>query len=155
MSLWQVEMAAQAVAFFDNLGQGSDAAEVRGIGFMAAGLSLAGIGLGLTIAPILTAVVNAVGDQERAVASSLVIILRLIGMSISMSSMTAWTPAHDGPEPAADRSGGRSGSGEDGPGCARRRDEDLERDRLISLAVAVVALGVAFLLQRGDVVPTR
>ena len=57
---------------------------------MAGGLALAGIGIGLTIAPIVTAVVNAVGDQERGMASSLVIILRLIGMSISMSSMTAY-----------------------------------------------------------------
>ena len=90
MSLWRVEMAAQAIAFFDNLRQGPDPLQARGTGFMAGGLALAGIGLGLTIAPILTAVVNAVGDQERGVASSLVIILRLIGMSISMSSMTAY-----------------------------------------------------------------
>ena len=57
---------------------------------MAAGLALAGIGIGLTIAPIGTAVINAVREHERGMASSLVIILRLIGMSISMSSMTAY-----------------------------------------------------------------
>ena len=57
---------------------------------MATGLMLAGIGIGLTIAPIGTAVINAVGEDERGTASSLVIILRLIGMSISMSSMTAY-----------------------------------------------------------------
>lgn len=89
MSLWRVEMAAHAVAFFDGLAQGPSA-DTSGTGFMAAGLALAGIGIGLTIAPIGTAVINGVRDHERGMASSLVIILRLIGMSISMSSMTAY-----------------------------------------------------------------
>ena len=84
-------MAGQAVAFIEHLGRGqSDWADAGGTGFMAAGLDLAGIGIGLTIAPIGTAVINAVGDQERGMASSLVIILRLVGMSICMSSMTAY-----------------------------------------------------------------
>src|SRR5262252_7801388 len=90
MSLWKVEMAAQAVAFFDSLRQGPAPAVARGTGFMAAGLALAGIGIGLTIAPVGTAVINGVGEQDRGMASSLVIILRLIGMSVSMSSMTAY-----------------------------------------------------------------
>jgi len=154
MSVWQVEMAAQAVAFFDNLRHGPEAAQVRGIGFMAAGLALAGIGLGLTIAPILTAVVNAVGDQGRAVASSLVIILRLIGMSISMSSMTAYGLRRTtvlsreliAPEDALDMEK-----------TARVALDVVTRISgeiaLIALAVAVVALGVAFLLRRGDTQP--
>ena len=67
---------------------------------MAAGLALAGIGIGLTIAPIGTAVINAVREHERGMASSLVIILRLIGMSVSMSSMTAYGSAtDDDPQP--------------------------------------------------------
>lgn len=90
MSLWKVEMAAQAVAFFDHLGQGTASPDAGSISFMATGLALAGIGIGLTIAPIGTAVINGVGEQERGMASSLVIILRLIGMSVSMSSMTAY-----------------------------------------------------------------
>jgi hypothetical protein len=57
---------------------------------MALGLALAGIGIGLTIAPVGTAVINGVREQERGMAASLVIILRLIGMSVSMSSMTAY-----------------------------------------------------------------
>jgi hypothetical protein len=57
---------------------------------MAAGLALAGIGVGLTIAPVGTAVINGVGERDRGMASSLVIILRLIGMSVCMSSMTAF-----------------------------------------------------------------
>jgi MFS family permease len=90
MSFWKVEMARQAVAFFENLGPGPDRADVLGTGFMVVGLALAGIGIGLTIAPIGTAVINGVRDEERGMASSLVIILRLIGMSVSMSSMTAY-----------------------------------------------------------------
>jgi MFS family permease len=152
MSLWRVEMAAQAIAFFDNLRQGFASPASRDTGFMAAGLALAGIGLGLTIAPILTAVVNAVDVQERAVASSLVIILRLIGMSISMSSMTAYGLRRTtvlsreliGPEDALDLEK-----------TARVALDVVTRITgeiaLIALAVAVVALGVAFLLRRGDV----
>jgi MFS family permease len=145
MSLWRVEMAAQAVAFFANL-QGS-----ASLGFMASGLALAGIGLGLTIAPILTAVVNAVGDQERGMAASLVIILRLIGMSISMSSMTAYGLRRTtvlsreliGPEDALDFEK-----------TARVALDVVTKISgeiaLIALAIAAAALGVALLLRRGD-----
>src|SRR5262249_33057349 len=57
MSRWKVEMASQAVAFFDHL-RGPKTLDDRGTAFMAAGLALAGIGIGLTIAPIGTAVIN-------------------------------------------------------------------------------------------------
>jgi MFS family permease len=90
MSRWRVDMAGQAVAFFERLGQDAGGPDARGTGFMAAGLALAGVGIGLTIAPIGTAVINAVREHERGMASSLVIIVRLIGMSIGMSSMTAY-----------------------------------------------------------------
>src|SRR5262245_48389719 len=60
MSLWKPDMASQAVAFFDNFQHGLSSSQVRDTAFMAAGLSLAGIGIGLTIAPIGTAVVNGV-----------------------------------------------------------------------------------------------
>src|SRR5436190_1920074 len=90
MSFWKVEMAAQAVAFVNHLRQGPATPDTRGTAFMAMGLALAGIGIGLTIAPIGTAVINGVREQERGMAASLVIILRLIGMSVGMSSMTAY-----------------------------------------------------------------
>jgi hypothetical protein len=151
MSLWRVEMAAQAVTFFDNLRQGFESFAARDTGFMAAGLALAGIGLGLTIAPIGTAVVNAVSDQERGMAASLVIILRLIGMSISMSSMTAYglrrttVLSRDliAPEDALDL--------EKTARVALDVVTTISGEiALIALAVAVTALGVAFLLGRGD-----
>jgi MFS family permease len=57
---------------------------------MAVHLALAGIGLGLTIAPIGTSVINAVHADERGVASALVLIMRLIGMTIGTSAMTTY-----------------------------------------------------------------
>jgi MFS family permease len=151
MSLWQVEMAAQAVGFFDNLRHGAEASQVRGTAFMAGGLILAGVGLGLTIAPIGTAVVNAVSDQERGMGSSLVIILRLIGMSISMSSMTAYGLRRTtilsrqmiAPEDALDLEK-----------TARVALEVVAKISgeiaLIAVAVAATAGGVALLLRHGD-----
>ncbi len=151
MSLWKVEMAAQAVAFFDGLRHGPAASDARGTGFMAAGLALAGIGIGLTIAPIGAAVINGVGEQDRGMASSLVIILRLIGMSVSMSSMMAYGLRRTtvlgremlGPEDALDLEK-----------TARVALEVVTKITseiaLISLAVTVMALGVALLLRRGD-----
>jgi MFS family permease len=151
MSFWKVEMARQAVTFFEGPGA-SERADVLGTGFMAAGLVLAGIGIGLTIAPIGTAVVNAVGEQERGMASSLVIIVRLIGMSVSMSSMTSYGLRRTTilgremlrPEDALDMEK-----------TARVALEAVTQVTgeiaLIAVAVAAAALGVAVLLRRGEV----
>jgi hypothetical protein len=57
---------------------------------MAVGLISAGVGLGLTIAPIGATVINGVPASDRGMASALVIILRLIGMSLSVSTLTAF-----------------------------------------------------------------
>jgi hypothetical protein len=119
---------------------------------MASGLALAGIGIGLTIAPIGTAVVNGVGEQERGMAASLVIILRLIGMSISMSSMTAYGLRRTtvlsreliSPEDALDLEK-----------TARVALDVVAKITgemaLISLAVAAIAVGLALLLRSGDI----
>ncbi len=53
-------------------------------------MALVGVGIGLTFSPISASVINVVGEEERGVASTLVIILRLIGMTISVSSLTAF-----------------------------------------------------------------
>jgi MFS family permease len=151
MSRWKVEMASQAVAFFEHLRR-PETLDARGTSFMAAGLALAGIGIGLTIAPIGTAVINGVREENRGMAASLVIILRLIGMSVGMSSMTAY--------------GLRQTTA-----LAREilsPDDALDLDKtakvaldvvtkvtsemaLIALAVAVAAAGVAVLRRRGEV----
>jgi MFS family permease len=55
---------------------------------MGAQMGIIGVGLGLTISPIGTAVLNDVHENERGVASALILILRLIGMTIAISSLT-------------------------------------------------------------------
>jgi len=57
---------------------------------MLAHLALAGVGFGLVISPITTAVVNAARAEQRGVASALVIILRLCGMTIGLAAMTTY-----------------------------------------------------------------
>jgi MFS family permease len=49
---------------------------------------LVGVGLGLTFSPISAAVINSAPEDQHGVASALVIILRLIGMTIATSSLT-------------------------------------------------------------------
>jgi MFS family permease len=87
MTLWKSEIAGQAVALFAS-GYSPEAA--AGTLRMVAGLALAGVGLGLTIAPIGTAVVNGVGEADRGIAAAAVIIMRLIGMSLSVSLLTTY-----------------------------------------------------------------
>jgi MFS family permease len=151
MSRWKVEMASQAVAFFDHL-RGPETLDARGTGFMAAGLALAGIGIGLTIAPIGTAVINGVREEERGMASSLVIILRLIGMSVSMSAMTAYGLRQTtvlaremlSPDDALDL----EKTAKVALDVVTKVTSEMA---LIALAVAVAAVGVALLLRRGEV----
>jgi MFS family permease len=57
---------------------------------MVPGLLIAGLGFGLVLAPIATAVVNSAPTEERGVASALVIILRLVGMSLGGSIALSW-----------------------------------------------------------------
>jgi MFS family permease len=59
-------------------------------GAMALHLALAGLGFALVTSPLSTAVIDAVGETQRGVASGLVVILRLIGMSVGLSLLTAW-----------------------------------------------------------------
>jgi len=57
---------------------------------MAWQLVVLGVGFGLVIAPVGTAVINAAPDDQRGIASSLVIVMRLMGMSVGLSGLTAW-----------------------------------------------------------------
>jgi EmrB/QacA subfamily drug resistance transporter len=57
---------------------------------MLPGLMVAGLGLGMVLAPIATAVINVAPERERGVASALVIILRLVGMSLGGSIVLMW-----------------------------------------------------------------
>ncbi|MBZ0306807.1 MAG: MFS transporter [Anaerolineae bacterium] len=51
-------------------------------------MSIVGAGLGLTISPIGTAVINAADVEERGTASAMVLALRLVGMTLALSSLT-------------------------------------------------------------------
>jgi hypothetical protein len=53
-------------------------------------LIVTGIGLGLTMAPIAAAVVNASPAKYRGTSSALVIIFRLVGMTIGVSGITTY-----------------------------------------------------------------
>ncbi len=57
---------------------------------MAPQLMVLGAGFGLIIAPIGAAVINVAPAGQLGIASSLVIVVRLIGMSVGLSSLTAW-----------------------------------------------------------------
>jgi MFS family permease len=57
---------------------------------MGVHLAFTGIGLGLTMAPIAAAVINASPAEHRGTSSALVIIFRLVGMTIGVSSITSF-----------------------------------------------------------------
>ncbi|GAB4311826.1 MAG: MFS transporter [Phototrophicales bacterium] len=53
-------------------------------------MAIVGIGIGLTFSPVSAALIDSAKDSERGVVSALVLILRLIGMTISVSSLTTF-----------------------------------------------------------------
>ncbi len=57
---------------------------------MVVGLTLAGCGIGMALAPTASAIITAAGSDRRGAASALVIILRLIGMTAGVSTLTLW-----------------------------------------------------------------
>jgi hypothetical protein len=62
----------------------------RDVTYLTMGIHLAftGIGLGLTMAPIAAAVINASPSEHRGTSSALVIIFRLVGMTVGVSGIT-------------------------------------------------------------------
>jgi hypothetical protein len=62
----------------------------REVSYLVMGVHLAftGIGLGLTMAPIAAAVINASPAEHRGTSSALVIIFRLVGMTVGVSGIT-------------------------------------------------------------------
>ncbi len=57
---------------------------------MAAELAVLGAGFGLVVAPTSAAVVDAAPPDRRGTAASLVVVLRLIGLSVGLSALTAY-----------------------------------------------------------------
>lgn len=52
-------------------------------------MAIVGVGIGLTFSPVSAAIINSAYDDERGVASALVLILRLVGMTVSVSSLSS------------------------------------------------------------------
>lgn len=57
---------------------------------IAVEMALVGVGLGLTFSPISAAVINAADHDKLGSASALVIIMRLLGMTLSVTALTAF-----------------------------------------------------------------
>lgn len=59
-------------------------------GLFAVQLAMLGAGFGLTVAPTTGAVVDAAPSHQRGAAASLVMVVRLMGLSVGLSALTAW-----------------------------------------------------------------
>lgn len=57
---------------------------------MSLDLVVCGLGLGLVIAPIGAAAINAARAGSHGIASSLVLVMRLLGMTVGLSALTSW-----------------------------------------------------------------
>jgi MFS family permease len=75
-----------AVGFWRLFGWPQELAYAR----MAVDLLICGLGLGLVIAPIGAAAINAAPSGEHGIASSLVLVMRLLGMTVGLSALTSW-----------------------------------------------------------------
>lgn len=53
-------------------------------------LMVTGLGFGLVIAPLAAAAIDSVGEDQRGVALSLATMMRMIGMILGLSALTAW-----------------------------------------------------------------
>jgi MFS family permease len=51
---------------------------------------LTGLGLGLVIAPISTTAINAASKHQLGMASSIITVLRMIGMILGLAALTSW-----------------------------------------------------------------
>ncbi len=87
---YRIPMAAGLLCASGGLGLMGTWGPGTPFGPMAGHVILVGLGFGLVTSPLGTAVIDAVGETQRGIASGLVVILRLIGMSVGLSLLTAW-----------------------------------------------------------------
>jgi EmrB/QacA subfamily drug resistance transporter len=60
------------------------------VAHMSIDLAIGGFGLGLVIAPVGAAAINAARSRDLGIASGIVIVMRLLGMTIGISALTGW-----------------------------------------------------------------
>ena len=75
-----------SVGFYFMFGWGLDIGDPE----MTIHLSLLGLGFGICISPITYSAMKNINDTERGSASSLLTLSRMLGMTIGLSSLTAW-----------------------------------------------------------------
>jgi len=113
---------------------------------MAVQMVITGTGLGLTIAPIGTAVIDAADDNQRGSASAMVLALRLVGMTLALSSLTDFAINRVN-RLVGERSIGLANT--DGLYLATSVDV-VQELFFLGAAISAVALLVAFIMQGGQ-----
>lgn len=122
---------------------------------MGAHMAIIGIGLGLTISPISTAALNDVHEDERGIASGLILNLRLIGMTLAISSLTIYSLNRFDrlvAEYQSQQSAGMVQTAIDASMSAAMTV--INEMQKIGAAVAAVAFALALLLRGGRSAPT-
>ena len=117
---------------------------------MGAHMVVIGVGLGLTISPISTAALNDVHEDERGIAAGLILNLRLVGMTLAISSLTIYSLSRFD-ELVAQYQGQQTGdmvqTAVDASLSAAMKV--INEMQLIGAAMAVAAFAIALLLRGG------
>lgn len=117
---------------------------------MGGHMVLIGIGLGLTISPISTAALNDVHEDERGIASGLILNLRLVGMTLAISSLTVYSLGRFDELLARYQAQEQSDMVQNAVNASLAvAMEVINEMQLIGAAVAAVAFALALLLRGG------
>jgi len=84
-------LAAAMLAVMSTWGPGALASQLFGLSFAHASdpvLVLCGVGMGATIAPLTTSLLNCTPDDLHGLAASLVVVARMVGMVVGVSLLT-------------------------------------------------------------------